>query len=80
MGQVVMKCNIDARGKRWRLISGVGCSAAGPVLGTLAFALDRGFWGLLIGGAGLLAGGLFQVFEARKGWCAVRAMGFKTPV
>ncbi len=27
-----------------------------------------------------LAGGAFGVFEARAGWCVVRAMGFKTPV
>jgi DNA gyrase/topoisomerase IV subunit B len=29
--------------------------------------------------AGALAGmGAFVVFEARSGWCAVRAMGFRT--
>ena len=27
-----------------------------------------------------LAGGAFAVFEARAGWCVVRAMGFKTPL
>ena len=27
-----------------------------------------------------LAGGAFAVFEARAGWCAVRAMGFRTPL
>lgn len=34
-------------------------------------------WAVTIG---LLAAGAFGVFEARKGWCAVRALGFKTPV
>lgn len=29
-------------------------------------------------GCGL--GGAFAVFEARAGWCVVRAMGFKTPM
>ena len=75
-----MQCNIDARGKRLRLISGVVCCAAGAVLGMLALVLHRGFWGLLLGGLALIAGGLFQVFEARRGWCAVRALGFRTPV
>lgn len=26
----------------------------------------------------LMVAGLFQWYEARKGWCAVRAMGIKT--
>lgn len=75
-----MHCNIGARGRRLRLISGILCCIAAVVLGVLAFALQAGFWGLLIGGMALLAGGLFQIYEARKGWCAIRAMGFKTPV
>lgn len=75
-----MQCNIDARGRRLRLISGTLCCIAAVLLGVLAFALHSGFWGLLIGGMALLAGGLFQIYEARKGWCAIRAMGFKTPV
>ena len=75
-----MQCNIDARGKRLRLISGFVCTAAGAVLVMLAFLLDRAFWPLLLAGVALLAAGLFQVFEARKGWCAMRALGFKTPV
>ena len=24
--------------------------------------------------------GVFGIFEARAGWCVVRAMGFKTPI
>lgn len=28
---------------------------------------------------GLCAGGAFAIFEGRKGWCAARAMGLKTP-
>ena len=30
--------------------------------------------------AGTAAGGLLALFEARTGWCVVRAMGFKTPL
>jgi hypothetical protein len=75
-----MHCNIDPRGRRLRMISGIFCCAAAGVLVVLAFVLAHGFWGLLLGGAALLAGGLFQIFEARKGWCAVRALGIKTPL
>jgi uncharacterized membrane protein HdeD (DUF308 family) len=75
-----MQCNIDARGKRSRLISGVACTSAGALLLMLAFMLDRAFWPMFLAGVALLAAGLFQVFEARKGWCALRALGIKTPV
>jgi len=34
-------------------------------------------WGL---GVLLIAGGGFQIFEALAGWCAVRAMGFRTRI
>ncbi len=30
--------------------------------------------------AGSILGGAFAIFEARKGWCIVRAIGFKTPL
>lgn len=74
-----MQCNIDARGKRVRLINGFVLVAIGLVL-LLAWALpseDWVAWALTIG---TLVGGAFMIFEARAGWCALRAMGFKTPV
>ena len=30
--------------------------------------------------AGSIFGGAFAIFEARKGWCIVRAVGIKTPL
>jgi hypothetical protein len=30
--------------------------------------------------AAAVAGGAFAVYEARAGWCVIRAMGFKTPL
>jgi hypothetical protein len=30
--------------------------------------------------AGVLGAGAFSVFEARAGWCALRAMGFRTKI
>jgi len=74
-----MQCNIDARGKRVRLINGLVTIGIGLVL-LFAWAIPaqtRSAWGLTIG---LLAGGAFMVFQARAGWCVVRAMGFKTRV
>jgi hypothetical protein len=75
-----MQCNIDARGKRVRLISGMATLLVGLVLGILTAAgLFTGvlMWALT---ALLILTGAFQIFEARKGWCVVRAMGIKTPV
>ena len=51
---------------------------AGVVLGGLA--LWWGSWWLwCLVGVCVLAGGL-AVFEGRKKWCVLRAMGVKTPV
>lgn len=74
-----MQCNIDAKGKFVRLIYGIVLLIAGIVL-MLA-------WTIRVGGAiawlitiGLILGGAFAIFEARAGWCVMRAMGFKTPL
>ena len=67
-----MQCNIDARGKRLRLITGIALAAAG--VGMIAANTARYM------GIGLLAVGAFAIFESWAGWCAVRAMGFKTRV
>lgn len=74
-----MQCNIDAAGKRFRLIAGIV---------TLLIAGAVALWSVITGAnwlawvivAGLSFAGGFSVFEARAGWCAVRAIGFKTPV
>ena len=71
-----MKCNIDARGKALRLLVGLAFLAAGVLL--LVFG---GTEGIFLGiGIGCLAGGAFSTFEGWSGWCAVRAMGFRTPL
>ena len=74
-----MRCNIDAKGKRIRLIGGIVTLLAAVVLAALAGLGVAGDWAWFVA-AGAAAGGGFQVFEARAGWCALRAMGFKTPV
>ena len=74
-----MKCNIDARGKAVRLRAGIVTAGLGGILLGLWLAGIGGGWPLW-GGIGLLAAGGFAIFEARAGWCVVRAMGFRTPV
>jgi hypothetical protein len=76
---MALTCNIDARGKRARLISGI--------LQLVAAVCVAGFWGWPTGSriawvfaSVLMIGGAFTVFEARAGWCVLRAMGMKTRI
>jgi len=74
-----LQCNIDSRGKRARLLSGI-------ILILIALIVS-GVWawprhsavGLAIALLFLIAGA-FSIFEARAGWCALRAMGIRTRV
>jgi hypothetical protein len=52
-------------------LGGAGLLVAGVVSGLL--------WLIVLGGA-LSVSGAFMIFEGAKGWCALRAMGFKTPL
>ncbi|MCX7405045.1 MAG: hypothetical protein NT089_04910 [Planctomycetia bacterium] len=78
-----MQCNIDFRGRALRTTMGIltgligGGAVGGWYLGVLPNFLP--YWTLGIGIA-LLLGGAFMIFEGVNGWCAVRAMGFKTPI
>jgi len=75
-----MQCNIDAKGKAVRMISGIVVTILSVIVLVLcAFAVLESWIACAIGGL-LLACGVFQIFEAKAGWCIVRAMGFKTPV
>lgn len=73
-----MQCNIDQRGARYRLAWGILNLAAAVSAATLAlwWAL---WWLWIITGVCLLAG-VFAIYESRKKWCVMRAMGFKTPM
>ena len=76
---MALVCNIDAAGKAARLRSGIFGVVAGILLALVTvagIAPSIAWWGVLA----RIAGGSFAIWEARAGWCVVRAMGFKTPV
>lgn len=72
-----MTCNIDSRGKAARFIYGIVAVAIGAALVFFWAMRGGGVFGWVISVACLLMGA-FSIFEARAGWCVVRAMGFKT--
>ncbi|MEK9651401.1 MAG: hypothetical protein VW102_04310 [Poseidonia sp.] len=76
----MLECNIDARGKAARLVGGIAGVAFGLLLAVLlvteTLTLGIGWYAV----AGAVFGGSFAIFEARAGWCVIRAMGFKTPL
>ena len=76
----MLECNIDARGKAARLVGGMAGVAFGLLLALLLMTetLTLGFGWYAVAGA--VIGGAFAIFEARAGWCVIRAMGFKTPL
>ena len=75
-----MQCNIDRTGRRVRFAWGILMlilAAGTAALGWMEIVPAAWAWG---GGLLFTALGIFGLYEARKGWCAVRAMGIKTPV
>lgn len=75
-----LKCNIDRLGRRVRLGAGAIVEAAGAIVLLLRVAgIIDGDWPWIVG-VSAIAGGTFMIFEGAMGWCAVRAMGFRTPV
>jgi hypothetical protein len=74
---VALACNINRRGRGLRIVSG-----AIFVVGAIVFPLAEwppAWWGWVIA-AVLLLIGIFHIVEGAIGWCAMRAMGFRTPV
>lgn len=73
-----LACNIDQRGRKVRLIGGIIFDTGGVALIVAGVLMDQ--VGLIVGGALLSAGGAFMIFEGARGWCALRALGFKTRI
>ncbi|HJM13436.1 MAG TPA: hypothetical protein QF641_02975 [Candidatus Thalassarchaeaceae archaeon] len=75
---MAFECNIDARGRAFRLRIGILVVVFGLVIATVFFAIDnipKLAWLIPLA---IVAGGAFSIFEARIGWCVVRAFGFRT--
>ena len=73
-----LACNIDSRGRRARLIGGVIVDLCGAAL-IITGAVGRSKI-LLVAGIALVVIGSFMIFEGARGWCALRALGIKTPM
>jgi integral membrane sensor domain MASE1 len=78
MRQMPLTCNIDAQGKRARLLSGLFMLAVGACLAIFLAHFGGGSILVWVIPAVSILIGAFCIFEARAGWCAMRAMGFKT--
>lgn len=74
-----LTCNIDAKGRRWRFIGGIALIVIGLFFAMLWTIWNQTVVPLILSAVCLLAG-LFCIFQAKAGWCALRAMGFKTKV
>ncbi|MAT49300.1 MAG: hypothetical protein CMA27_05665 [Euryarchaeota archaeon] len=87
---MALECNIDARGKAARIKLGTFVVVLGIILTiSTLFNFPPMFWDSLpespIPVNWALIGctfftGFFTIWEGRKGWCIVRAMGFKTKI
>tara|TARA_B100001094_G_C18086403_1_gene747968 strand:+ start:1016 stop:1243 length:228 start_codon:yes stop_codon:yes gene_type:complete len=75
-----MQCNIGAKGKAARLKTGILAILFAVSLAILVLTgvLSSTLWWYPV--AAIAFGGAFSIFEARAGWCVIRAMGFKTPL
>jgi hypothetical protein len=68
-----MQCNIDARGQANRLKAGILSLIFAMIIGVLIYfsVLESTTWWYILISA--VFGGIFTIFEARAGWCIVRA-------
>ncbi|MEC7720669.1 MAG: hypothetical protein VYC60_02085 [Candidatus Thermoplasmatota archaeon] len=76
----LLECNIDARGKAYRLRLGFRLLIIGIIISVIFFLAGVKPGLAWLAPAGAIAGGAFAMFEGRTGWCVARAMGFRTPI
>ena len=67
-----MKCNIDSRGRIWRLLVGFLFFFTGTFLFVVSKPAGTPEWRAVQGALALL--GFFMMFEGTMGWCALRAL------
>lgn len=74
----MVTCNIDQSGRKIRLVIGAVIESTGLMLGVLWYlgmVPPETIWAAAV----LWAVGMFVVIEGAIGWCALRALGVKTP-
>lgn len=69
-------CNINQAGQVIRFLLGFVMFVTGLLLFIIAVPGGGLWWRLLQ--SGMMVGGIFLLYEGAMGWCALRAMGFKT--
>lgn len=73
-----MQCNIDDQGVRFRRVWGIMVLFVGLI--SAGLAMWSGIWWVWIIAVACLSAGAFAIYESRKKWCALRAMGVKTRI
>jgi len=78
---MVFECNIDARGKAYRLKLGIMGVTVGLVLAAVFYLAGIEFQRVLwIIPMAIIGGGAFSIFEARTGWCVSTSTGIPNPL
>ena len=77
---MAIECNIDSKGRVVRFITGIFAILAGLVLAILVSQGILTSETYVFAIIGSILGGTFAMWEARAGWCVVRAIGFRTPL
>ena len=75
-----LQCNIDAKGKAVRMAGGIAFVLVGIAVMVVLWAGSVVAWQPWAVGVFIILGGAFAIFEARAGWCVLRAMGVKTRI
>ncbi|MCE9619769.1 MAG: hypothetical protein K8R92_07650 [Planctomycetes bacterium] len=73
-----MKCNIDQKGRTARIIAGALVELLG--IAAVVWWFTNGPAWLIWPAIGCILGGWFVMIEGMLGWCAIRALGFRTPI
>ena len=75
---MALACNIDRRGRVFRLAVGIACALAGMGAAVLAWWLHS--LTLLVVGIAFVLAGAVCMWQGAKGYCIARAMGIRMPI
>jgi hypothetical protein len=76
---MAFECNLEPRGKMLRFVMGVIFFADGMLLGLL-WAWRTGSRTAWITCVIMVIAGAYMMWAGKRGWCACRALGIKTPI